>query len=102
MKQVYKESFICSILAVIYIALVALLLNNGEKIFGKADTLFSAIAFLLLFVLSALVMSVLLIGKPLILYLDGEKKSAINMVIVSAGYLILYLIIALAVSALVK
>ncbi len=102
MKQVYKESFIYSILAVFYIALVALLLNNGEKIFGKADTLLSAMALLLLFVLSALVMGVLLIGKPLMLYLDGEKKSAVYMVLVSVGYLILYLIIALIVSALIK
>lgn len=101
MKKVCKESFLYSIIAVVYIALVATLMNNGDKIFGKADTIFSVVAFLLLFTLSVLVVGVLLIGKPLMLYLDGKKKDAIYMVASSTGWMFLYLIIALAIMVLI-
>lgn len=101
MKKICKESFIYTIIAVVYIALVAILMNNGDKIFGKADTVFSVVAFLLLFTLSALIMGVLLVGKPLMLFLDGKKKDAIYMVAASAGWMLLYLILALLISVIV-
>ncbi len=63
----------------VYIVAVALILNFGDKIFGKMDNLLGPIAFLMLFVLSAAVVGALLLGKPLMMYLDGQKKEAIKM-----------------------
>lgn len=43
------------------------------------DTIFAPIFFLLLFVLSASVVGALILGGPVLMYLDGRKKEAINM-----------------------
>lgn len=59
--------------------LVATLLQNGHIIFGEKDNALMPIAFLLLFVVSAAVMGILVFGRPILWYLDGKKREAVEL-----------------------
>jgi len=85
----------------IYIAVVATIMQNGEKWFGNMNNFIGPVAFLLLFTLSAIVVGSLGLGKPIMLYLDGKKKEAVAMVLYTAGWILLFTIVALVISALI-
>ena len=88
-NKLLRYSFIHSVGVLIYITSVALLMTYGEQLFGKMNNVLGPIAFLLLFVLSALVVGALVLGKPIMFYLDGRKKEAIQLLL----YTILWLFI---------
>ena len=93
MKKVnYGLSLANALGVVVYVALVALVMNNAERIFGKMDGLLGVIAFLLLFTFSAAVVGSLIIGKPLMLFLNGQKKEGVGHLIATLGWLFLSLI----------
>lgn len=82
-------SLINSVVASLYISAVAFLMSNGEKLFGKNSSVFSGIAILMLFVISAAVMGYVILGKPLMMYLDGFKKEALKLFYLTIGWLAL-------------
>lgn len=102
MKQIFKQSFLSSIGAAIYIGLVATFMNYAERIIAGPDTILTGMAFLFLFVLSALVVGGLLIGKPIMLYIDGKKKEAVKTLAANAGWMLLFFAIAVIVLAIIK
>jgi len=102
MKKICMQSFVHSFGVAIYIGAVATFMTNANAIFGKEDMIVTSIAALLLFSLSALVVGALLIGKPIMLFLEGKKKEAVQMVFASAGWLLLFFLIALVVMSLIK
>jgi hypothetical protein len=71
----------------LYVTIVALILRNGEKIFGKMDNFLSPVAFLLLFVLSAAITGTLTLGRPIWLYLDNRKLEAVKLFFYTLGWL---------------
>lgn len=73
-----KKPFINALLAFAYIALVVGVINFGEAKIGPANKILAPMAMLSLFVLSVTMMGVLFLGKPLMLYLDGQKKEAVR------------------------
>lgn len=75
-----EQAIMYSFLAFVYVVLVGLLMNNGSKLFGENDNV-GAPAVLLLLVLSVAVMGILIFGKAMLMYLDGEKKDAVKLVI---------------------
>ena len=78
-KSLLKIAFINSIGTAFYIALVSLLMTNGNQIFGQANGILGGLGILLLFTLSAVIVGTLILGKPLMLYLDGSKKEAVKL-----------------------
>lgn len=70
-----------------YIALVSLVMSNADQLFGTTDTYLSQVAFLSLFALSAVMVSSLVLGKPLMMYLDGKKKEAVSLFMQTVGWL---------------
>lgn len=78
-KKLIKYAFLHSLGALAYVTAVATIMQNGAKIFGEKDNFFSPVAFLLLFVLSASVVGALVLGRPILLYLDGFKKEAVKL-----------------------
>ena len=80
MKLTLKYGIEHSILAAGYVTLVATLLQNGHIIFGEKDNALMPVAFLLLFVVSAAVMGMLVLGRPILWYLDGKKREAVELV----------------------
>jgi uncharacterized membrane protein len=95
-----KSSFLYSLGAGVYIVLVGLFMHYAESIFGKNDNVIGIVAVLILFSLSALVVGGLLIGKPIMLYVDGKKKEAVMFLVSTAGWLLLFFLITLLVLAL--
>ena len=79
---------------VLYIALVALFFKLAPDIFGKDDggkSFIIPIVMLLLLVISATITGFLVLGKPAMLYVDGEKGSALRLLGYTVGFLALIL-----------
>jgi len=100
-KQLIKQSFLLALGEGIYISLVALLMFGVQKWFGsKPDpAVIAPIAFLLLLVISAAISGALILGKPAMLYLDGQKKDALKLFSLTVGWLIVLLVIAFTIVA---
>jgi len=65
-----------------YVSLLVTFMNQASNWFGENDHgVITPIAVILLFVFSALVTSGLVLGKPIMLYLDGLKKEAVKLLI---------------------
>ncbi|MDA3802332.1 MAG: hypothetical protein PF488_00310 [Patescibacteria group bacterium] len=63
-----------------YIIFIVWFLNNASSWFGEDDRgIVAPVIMLSIFVFSALVTGFLILGKPIMLYLDKNKKEAIKM-----------------------
>ena len=100
-KKIIKHAFLLALGEGVYITLVALLMSTVQKLFGgKPDpTVIAPIAILLLFVISAAISGALILGRPVMLYLDGKKKDALQLFGFILAWLVLFLIIAFIVVA---
>jgi len=94
MKQSkYYISFLSASGVFIYVASVAWFLFNGEAIFGEGESFIIPLFMMLLFVISAAVTGLLVLGKPIHMYLSGSKKEAFTVLFATLGWLVLFLII---------
>lgn len=75
----------------IYVAGVAWLVFNSQRLFGRPASFLVPLFVLLLFVISASVTGLLVLGKPTHLYLSGLKRDAFTLLFVTLGWLILFL-----------
>jgi len=78
-KSILKWSFLNALGTLVYIALVVLFMSNGEHWFGKIPEYVAGITMLTLFVFSAATVGALVLGRPLLLYLDGAKADALRL-----------------------
>lgn len=92
-KNIYTNGLWLALGTVVYIVLVALLMQNAQSLFGAVSGVFGFVAFLLLFTFSATVVGALILGKPLTMYLNGEKKDAIAQLLATIGWLFIALVI---------
>ena len=92
--NLYLQGLINAVLAGGYVSLVALFMSNAESIFGKEDGFFGTIVFLMLFVLSATVMGTLILGKPVMMYIDGQKKEGVKLLGITIAWIFLIIVIA--------
>lgn len=95
-----KISFFNALGTVAYISIVATIMQNGSKLFGEKDNFATPIVFLLLFTLSAITVGGLVLGKPLMLYLDNKKNEAVAVFLQTAGWLAVFTVVTMIVSAL--
>jgi len=75
----------------IYVSLVAWLMSNGERLFGPEPgpgKPWGFIAFLLLFVLSAIICGLLILGRPAWLYLNNYKKEGAELLVFTVIWLL--------------
>lgn len=80
-NDVAKYSLIESGIAIIYVVLVAGLMSSAERLFESARPMVTGTVFLLLLVFSAATMGVLIFGRSILWYLDGQKKEALNLLV---------------------
>ena len=88
-EKIAQYSLVHSMGVLAYVFLVAILIRNGDKLFGKNNNVASVMAFLMLFVFSATVVGGLVLAKPVMLYLDGQKKEAVKMLLSTVGWLLI-------------
>jgi hypothetical protein len=74
-----KNPFINAAAASSYIIGVASFMFYGMKLFGPKDTILAPIAMISLFTLSAAMMGYFFLYQPLMLFLDGHKKNAVDL-----------------------
>jgi polyferredoxin len=91
--KLLKQGILSALGVAVYTTAIAWVLYNGEKIFGKADNFLMPLALLLLFVLSTAITGLLVLGKPIMLYLNNSKKEAIKLLIYTISSLLIITLI---------
>ena len=81
-----------------YCSLVGLLFWKGNELFGKAPNYAGPVAFLLLFSVSGLICGLIVFYRPYFLFFSGKKKEAADVVLATAGWLFIFLLIFLSVA----
>jgi len=86
-------SFVSAAGVFIYISAVSWLISNVEHFFGNVPepNLLFPIFMLLLFVVSAAITGFLVLGKPFLTYLDGQKKEALKLLFFTLAWLVFFL-----------
>ncbi len=77
-------------------------MNNGQKLFGPVNNFWGPVAFLLLFVLSATIVGLLVLGRPGYLYFNGFKKEGILLLLYTIVFLLVATVLVFAVSLALK
>ena len=95
MNKLLQRSFLNALGTIAYVSVIATIMQNGDKIFGRINQTLAPIAFLTLFVLSAGVTGGLVIGKPVMLFLNNQKTEAIKLFIYTLCWLALAVVILL-------
>lgn len=85
-----------------YIAAVVLLMTNAQKFFGQANNFLGSAAILLLFVISATIVGLLVLGRPGHLYFNGFKKEGVALLIYTIASLLVITIAVFGISVLLK
>ncbi len=75
----------------LYTGVISWVMNNGERFFGQSRV-FGPVAFLLLFILSASVTGSLVLGRPILMYLENKKREAVSVFIYTLVFLALIVI----------
>lgn len=100
LKKSISRSFFLALGEGAYIFLIALLFQNGDKIFGNKPGILGFITLLLLLVVSVAVSGALILGKPVLLYMEGKKREAVELFLFTLGWLFVFLTAVLAIVAL--
>ncbi len=92
-QSIFIKSFLSAIGVLVYVSGVAWLGFNSQYIFGHIQSFLIPLFALLLFVISACITGLLVLGKPVYLYLEGHKKAAFTLFFATLGWLIFFLLI---------
>lgn len=84
------KSLINALGVFVYVFIVALLLSHIEHAFDDKPSFLVPIFMLLLFIVSASITGLLVLGRPIHLYLSGLKREAFVLLFVTLAWLILF------------
>ena len=101
-NNLIKSSMFDAFAVALYVSVVAYLIQNGERIFGKMQNFWGPLAFLLLFVVSAAIVGSIIFGKPVVMYLEGKKTEAVKLLSYTIMWLFAATIIVLLVQYILK
>lgn len=88
MNSILRRAAVNSIGTLAYIVLVVLLISYMQRFSGEKDNIIIPVAMLLLFVCSAAITGLLVLGKPAMLYMDGKKSDAVRLLVHTIGMLV--------------
>jgi len=98
MNKLIQRSLLNALGTLAYVSTLVTLVLNGEKMFGTVNPSIAPIMFLTVFVLSAAVTGGLVLGKPVMLFLNNQKNEAIRLFIYTLCWLALAVVILLIIS----
>ncbi|MDP3725298.1 MAG: hypothetical protein Q8R20_02390 [Nanoarchaeota archaeon] len=87
-KKVVLYGLLHAACAVMYVGLVALVVSRGKELFGTVGQTLGTMAFLLLFVVSAVLMGLTIFGRPILWYLGNRKLEALSLIYYTLIFLI--------------
>ncbi|MCF7860094.1 hypothetical protein K9M09_00520 [Patescibacteria group bacterium] len=93
--NLFVRSALSALAVSVYVIFIAWLVSNGDRLFAGNSDMFGAATFLLLFVISATITGYLILGKPLLLYLDNSKKEALKLFYLTISCLLFIAVLAL-------
>jgi len=98
-NKIIKIAFFNAFATALYIAAISSFLFYTPKIFDQAkpDTIFAPILMLSLLVFSASLTGLLVFGRPIHWYLNGQKSEAISLLIYTLGIFFVFTAIAFSV-----
>ncbi len=94
-KEILKYACFNSLLTAFYITLVAsFLFYVPHSFLEEAHTVLVPVMMLMLFVFSAAITGMLVLGRPVLWYLEGKKKEAVSLLIYTLSFFLIIMIIA--------
>lgn len=99
MKKLELAAFLHALGVSAYVAVVVLIMRNAERIFGQVDNMLGPVTFLMLFVVSAAITGTLVLGKPVLYFLENKKAEAIKLFLYTVGWLFVLMVAALMIQA---
>ncbi len=95
MKGIVKYAIINSLGTAIYITLIVSFIYSLGNFFPGPDkkTILIPVAMLMLFVFSAAVTGFLVLGRPVIWYLNGKKREALSLLFYTLGIFLIIIFI---------
>lgn len=94
-SQYILKSFINALGVLVYVSGVALIMFNMEHAFDNEPSFLVPVLMLLLFVTSAAITGSLVLGKPVMLYLDNQKKEALIFLASTLAWLVVFMVLTL-------
>ena len=89
-NKILQRAFVDALGVVIYVGFFAWFVNNLHQWLGSApDGWIGSVFFLMMFIISASVTGSLVLLKPILLFLEGNKKEAIHLFLYTLGFLVL-------------
>ena len=82
-----------AVLVLLYTAGVAWLMFNSQRLFGDVHTFVGPLAALMLLVFSATIVGTLVLGRPIILYLNGSKSEGLRFLGYTIGWMFILVIL---------
>ncbi len=96
MNRIWKWALLNSLLTTLYVYAIGLFIFYAGSIkLGKANVFLAPIALLMLFVFSAGLTSFLVLGKPVLMYIDGKKKEAIYLLVYTFLFMFIFTLFSL-------
>jgi len=92
-KLPWKEGFVQDLSVAGYVGVVVVFMTNAQDWLGKLDNTTGPILFLALFVTSALVCGLLVFARPYRLFLNKKGEEALELVLMTAKWLVVLLVI---------
>ena len=78
---ILKTAFLNAAGTAAYVIAVGSFLFYAPRVFGRGVSVLIPIAMLLLFVFSAALTGALMLGRPILWYLDGKKEEALSLLV---------------------
>jgi len=97
-SKLILTAFLNSIAVFVYVSSIAWLLFNGERFFGQASNFWMPTALLLVFIVSATITGLLVLGRPIYLYLNNLRSEAVKLLIYTVVFLLIITALALMVN----
>lgn len=79
-------------LTFLYISLVGWFMSHADETLGTVPEVVAAMTMLTLFVVSAAVTGSLVVGRPILLYIEGKKAEAFQFFAGTIGWLLVILV----------
>lgn len=77
----------------VYVFLVALFMFNAESLFGDTPDFLIPVFMMTLLVVSATTTGLLVLWKPINMFITGEKRGALKLLFSTLSWLVLFLVI---------